>query len=202
MVCYQDSSRRIELTTQRRPLCCCAVLKVLTDILLAVDAGDLSALILLDLLAAFDMVDHGILLHRLDSSYQIVGSIQQWFQSYLSNRLLHVRVGSSSSSHGTMVSGVPQGSVLGAIPFLLYCGDLQLIIESHGLCPHLYADDSQIYDSCHPAAYTELQSRISTCIDHVAEWMRSNRLQLYAAKTEILWSTTSRRLHQLPQAPL
>jgi len=67
-----------------------AVLKVMTDILLAVDAGDLSALVLLDLSAAFDTVDHGILLHRLDSSYQIVGSAQQWFQSYLSNRLQHV----------------------------------------------------------------------------------------------------------------
>jgi len=152
--------------------------------------------------AAFDTVEHGILLHRLDSSYQIVGSVQQWFQSYLSNRLQHMRVGSSSSSPGSMVCGVPQGSVRGAILFLLYCGDLQLIIESHGLCPHLYADDSQIYGSCRPAACTELQSHISTCIDHVAEWMRSNRLQLNAAKTEILWSAISRRLHQLPQAPL
>jgi len=86
-----------------------------------------------------------------------------------------------------MVCGVSQGSILGAILFLLHCGDLQLIIESHGLCPQLYADDSQIYGSCRPAAYTELQSRISTCIDHVAEWMRSIRLQLNAAKTEILW---------------
>jgi len=79
-----------------------SVLKVLTDILLAVHAGDLSALVLLDLSAAFDTVDHGILLHRLDSSYQIVGSVQQWFQSYLSNRLQHVRVRSSSSSCGVM----------------------------------------------------------------------------------------------------
>jgi len=167
------------------------VLKVLTDILLAVDAGYLdtylSALVLLDLSAAFDTVDHGIILHRLDSSYQIVGSVQKWFQSYLSNRLHNVRVGFSSSSPGSMVSG----SVLGAILFLLYCGDLQLIIESHGLCPHLYADDSQIYGSCRLSAYPELQPRISTCIDHVAEWMRSNRLQLNAAKTEIIWSATS-----------
>jgi len=88
-----------------------AVLKVLTDILLAADAGDLSALVLLDLSAAFDMVDHGILLYRLDSSYQIVRSVQQWFQSYLSNRLQHVWVGSSSSSPGSMVCGIPQGSV-------------------------------------------------------------------------------------------
>jgi len=61
-----------------------AVLKVLTDILLAVDAWDFSALVLLDLSTAFDTVDHDILLHRLDSFYQIVESVQQWFQSYRS----------------------------------------------------------------------------------------------------------------------
>jgi len=91
--------------------------------------------------------------------------------------------------------------VLGAILFLLYCGDLQLIIESHGLCPHLYADDSQLYGSCRPSAIPELETRVSACIDAVAGWMRSNRLQLNS-KTEILWLATSRRLHQLPQTPL
>jgi len=67
---------------------------------------------------------------------------------------------------------------------------------------NLYADDSQIYGSCRPSAYPELQSRIPMCIDHVAQWMHSNRLQLTAAKTEILWSATSHWLHQLPQASL
>ena len=100
--------------------------------------------------------------------------------------------------------GVPQGSVLGAILFLLYCSDLQRIIESHGLCPHIYADDSQIYDSCRPSAYPELQTRISVtaCTDDVAEWMRSNRLQLNSVKTDFLWLATSRRLRQLPRTPL
>jgi len=74
---------RFQSAYRAHPLTETAVLKVLTDILLAVNAGDLSALILLDLSAAFDTVDHGIILHRLDS-YQIVGSVQQWFQSCLS----------------------------------------------------------------------------------------------------------------------
>jgi len=93
---------------------------------------------------------------------------------------------------------VPQGSVLGAIFFLIYGGDLQRLIEEHGLRPHLYADDSQIYGSCRPSMYPEMQTRLSACIDDVAEWMRSNRLQLNSAKTEILWCALSRRLHQLP----
>ena len=116
---------------------------------------------------------------------------------YLSSRLQHVRVSSSASSPSTMVRGVLQGSVLGVILFLLYCSDLQRIIEIHGL----YADETQIYGSCRPSAYPELQTSISACIDDVAGWMRSNRLQLNSAKTEILWLATSRRLHQLPRTP-
>src|SRR5258706_626302 len=71
-----------------------AVLKVLSDILLAIDEGDMSALVLLDLSAAFDTVDHEILLRRLESTYQVVGTVHLWFESYLFDRRQHVRVGS------------------------------------------------------------------------------------------------------------
>jgi len=81
-----------------------AVLKVLSDILLVNDAGDLSALVLLDLSMAFDTVDHGILLQRLDSSYKVIRTVLQWFQSYLSSRL-------------------SQGSILGE----LYCSSCTVV---------------------------------------------------------------------------
>jgi len=145
--------------------------------------------------AAFDTVDNGILLQRLDSSYKVVGTVLQWFQSYLSSQLQHVRV-SSSSSPSTMACGIPQSSVLGAILFQLYCGDLQLIRESHSLSPRLYADDSQIYGFCQPSVISELQTCISECIDEVAGWMCLNCLQLNSSKTEILWLATSLRLHR------
>jgi len=82
---------------------------------------------------------------------------------------------------------------------LLYTADLLSLIEYHGF---IYADDTQILGSCRPSASQDLLTHMSACIDEVLAWMRSNQLQLNTAKTEFLWSTTSRRLHQLPQLPL
>jgi len=77
---------------------------VLSDILLAIDAGDLSALMLLDLSAAFDTVDHDILLRRLQTSYGINGVVLQWFQTYLVDRRQYVRAGSTAE----IMCGVPR----------------------------------------------------------------------------------------------
>ena len=79
-----------------------------------------------------------------------------------------------------------------------YCG-----LSRSTICvPHLYADDTQIYGSCHPTDAAQLQLQMSACIDDVATWMCSNRLQLNTAKTEVIWCSSSRRQHQLPQTAL
>jgi len=64
-----------------------------------------------------------------------------------------------------------------------YTAGLLQLVEKYQLCPHLYADDTQIYGSCHPSAASQLQERVSACVDEVALWMWSNRLQLNASKT-------------------
>ncbi|HSN23899.1 MAG TPA: reverse transcriptase family protein, partial [Methylomicrobium sp.] len=179
-----------------------AVLKVLSDILLAVDSGDIAILTLLDLSAAFDTVDHQILLRRLEVSYGLGGSVHDWLTSYLHDRTQFVRCGSSSSTPTRVRYGVPQGSVLGPILFLLYTADLIGLVESHSLCPHLYADDTQVSGHCRPDAAAQLQDRVSVCIADVARWMRSNRLQLNTAKTEVIWCASARRQHQIPTVPL
>ena len=161
-----------------------AVLKVVSDILWAVDSGNLSLLALLDLSSAFDTVDHSILLHRLDRTYGLKGTTLSWFASYLDSRTWYIRCRASRSRPTLLKCGVPQGSVLGPILFLLYTADLVGLIESFGLSPHLYADDTQVYGYTIPSAAMHLQESLSTCIDRVAEWLRSSRLQLNEAKTE------------------
>ena len=113
-----------------------AVVRVLSDILQAVDNGDLAALVLLDMSSAFDTVDHSILLRRLHLTFGIDDTARGWFQSYLSSRMQYVRRGPSKSSVTYLVCGVPQGSVLGPILFVLYTVDLLMVIESY--CDHFH----------------------------------------------------------------
>ena len=175
-----------------------AVLKVLSDILTAVDQGNFSALVLLDISAAFDTVDHYILLQRLEQTFGITGSVLQWFHSYLQDRCQFVRCGVEESSRMTLECGVPQGSVLGPLLFIIYTADLCQVIQQHGFRPHLYADDTQIYGSCDPNDVDSFSRRLAKCIDVVFDWMKSNRLLPNPDKTELLWNTTRRRQHLLP----
>ena len=82
--------------------------------------------------------------------------------------------------------GVPQGSVIVPILFLLYTADLLQLVNRHHLTPHAYADDTQIYGYCQPSDAGSLIQQVSVCIDEVSAWMKANRLQLNPAKTEVL----------------
>ena len=125
-----------------------------------------------------------------------------WFESYLSGRFQYIRRGSRQSDSAPLLCGVPQGSVLGPILFLLYTADLLNLIQSHALLPHMYADDTQVYGICRPAVADELLVQMSACLGDVSQWMQSNRLQLNAAKTEVMWCSSHRRQHLTPVTPL
>ncbi len=111
-----------------------ALLRVLNDILLATDSGDSVILVLLDLSAAFDTVDHSILISRLESDVGLKGTVLKWFQSFLSDRIFFVKVGNFSSSIAHLTCGLPQGSILAPSLFSLYMLPLGSILRKHGGC--------------------------------------------------------------------
>uniref|UniRef100_A0A3Q3MS83 Reverse transcriptase domain-containing protein n=1 Tax=Mastacembelus armatus TaxID=205130 RepID=A0A3Q3MS83_9TELE len=159
-----------------------ALLKVTNDLLLASDNGLVSILVLLDLSAAFDTIDHNILLQRLEHVIGIRGTALKWFQSYLSDRFQFVHVHDEPSTQTKVSYGVPQGSVLGPILFTLYMLPLGYIIRKHSINYHCYADDTQLYLSIKPVNTNQL-TRLQACLTDIKAWMTSNFLLLNSEKT-------------------
>ena len=161
-----------------------ALLRVRNDVLQAMDRHRQVILVLLDLTAAFDTLDHSLLLHRLEYRFGVRGAALNWFESYLSDRLQQVVIGNFSSSESVLECGVPQGSVLGPFLFTLYSSPLEDIILSHDLGLMLFADDIQLYLECDCAV--ESAARVENCIDDIRAWMAENRLVLNDNKTEVI----------------
>uniref|UniRef100_A0A3P9HQ40 Reverse transcriptase domain-containing protein n=1 Tax=Oryzias latipes TaxID=8090 RepID=A0A3P9HQ40_ORYLA len=162
-----------------------ALVRVSNDLLLASEKGILSILVLLDLSAAFDTIDHSILLHRLEQDIGIRGSALQWFKSYLSDRYQFVNVNGHSSQCTRVNYGVPQGSVLGPILFTLYMLPLGNIIRKHRINFHCYADDTQLYLSMKPDQNEDIE-KLNACIRDIKTWMTINYLLLNPEKTEVI----------------
>ena len=127
-----------------------ALLRVKNDIVIAMDGQKVVLLILLDLSAAFDTVDHEILLNCMSSRFGIKGKVLEWFRSYLSNRGQAVMVNGALGNSQTLKYGVPQGSVLGPILFTLYTAPLADVVRQHNVQFHFYADDTQLCLSFKP----------------------------------------------------
>ena len=150
-------------------------------------AGRSTALVLLDLSAAFDTIDHKILLNRLSTHFGLSGIVMNWFTSYLSTRSQKVKVDTILSTEKPLNCGVPQGSVLGPILFSLYTTPLSSIITvSSDLSHLLYADDTQIYVGVSHTNFSTSISQLQDCLSAVQTWMAENRLKLNPDKTEFI----------------
>jgi hypothetical protein len=179
-----------------------ALMKVMSDILDAADLSQVTLLGLLDLSAAFDTVDHSILLQRLHTSFGVDGVVLGWIRSFLSGRTQAVVYRGVTSGYTALRCGVPQGSVLGPLLFLLYTADVASIALRHGVSVHAYADDTQIYASCPAADGQPSASRLLRCIEDISLWMASNRLKLNPDKTQFIWLGSPQQLEKVGEVRL
>ncbi|XP_073349448.1 uncharacterized protein [Pagrus major] len=162
-----------------------ALLKILNDIRCNLDNNKLTVLVLLDLTAAFDTVDHHILLNRLRNLVGLSGTVFNWFTSYLTDGSFFVSMDTCSSRTHKIKCGVPQGSILGPTLFNLYMLPIGDVIRRHGINFHSYADDTQLYIAVSPDDTGPIDA-LFNCILDIRSWMAANFLQLNQDKTEVL----------------
>ncbi len=127
---------------------------------------------LLDLSAAFDTIDHNLLLNRIENFFGISGSALVWFKSCLSDFHKFVAVNEEVSYRSQVQYGVPQGSVLGPLLFMLYMLPLGNIIRKHGVSFHCYADATQLYISSRPGETHQIE--VMEWIVDIENWMTNN----------------------------
>ena len=149
-----------------------------------------SILSLLDLSAALDTADHGILITRLRATFDCSGAVLDWFISYLSCRTQSVFVGHESAP-SVLKCGMPQSSVLEPLLFTLYTH-----LQS-GLSYYFFADDSQLRKSSVSSDFPVLACCLKDCIEDVAEWMSDSKLKKNDDKTELVDIGTRSKLSQI-----
>jgi len=174
-----------------------SLIHLLDSIYHAADNGLATLLLSLDLSAAFDTIDHAILLNRLTSSFGIMGSSHNWLKSYLSNRSFSVTSGSTSSSILSSSCGVPQGSVLGPILFTIYVSPIAQIVSSLGVNQQQYADDTQLFLFLSPTSLSSSLCNLQRCVSSLHSWFLHNGLVLNPTKTEAICFGTNPRLKSL-----
>ena len=158
------------------------------------DRGNYTGIVILDLQQAFDIVDHQLLLNKLQALGFNSLSVA-WLRSYLTCCEQVVNIGDATSPPLSMTCGVPQGSILGPRIFLVYVSDMPAATHSKLLLSLLYADDSAILVSGKDVG--QIQATLSKELESIREWLIDNKLSLHLGKTEsILFGT---KLQLAPQ---
>ncbi|XP_072039764.1 uncharacterized protein [Amphiura filiformis] len=177
-----------------------ALLRVKNDIASAIDNKNAVFLVMLDLSAAFDTIDHTIFVNRLCHTFHIQGCALQWFASYLKNRKNRVCISGQFSNEHVLNFGLPQGSILGPRGYTMYTHPVGDILRRNNVSFHIYADDTQVYVSFDPRIPDECEralNRLKTCVHQIKSWMSQNKLQLNQEKTEFYIAASSRFISNL-----
>ena len=167
---YQSAYRKFHSTKTAR-------LKI-HNILSSMDDGRVTALTLIDLSAAFDKIDHTILLRRLGNWFGVSGMALDRFKSIslVTGRSQRTKLGNCLSSRSDLSFGFPQGSVLGPLLFTLYTTPLSSLVSGHAIPHHLYADNSQLYVSVSSGDSAAELNGLQSCLASVQSWMSTNKL--------------------------
>ena len=154
---------------------------------------------MLDLSSAFDALDHDILLNRLEQHYGICGSALVWFRSYLEGRTFSVKINNCHGNPLSLLFGVPQGSILGPLLFILYCKDIECIALKYGIQVQIYADDTELYIELNADSdVIEIKSVVESCLNEIKTWMSTNFLKLNESKTELIIFNPPRHPYNVP----
>jgi hypothetical protein len=170
-----------------------AIFALTSSILTALDQRKQIGSIFCDLTKAFDCVNHEIILRKL-CHYGIRGTCAQWFRSYLVNRRQKVGISprnqhdESFSNWEIVKNGVPQGSILGPVLFIIYINDLSYGFK-HWAIPVLYADETSVLIMVN--TINELQTKFNSTLNYMNTWFTANGLSLNTEKTNIVNSAQS-----------
>src|SRR3989441_9711672 len=159
------------------------------------EKSSVTCLLSLDISAAFDALDHQVLLARAEEIFGISGPVLAWLASFLTNRMNFVSLGDGvgiDSVVSLMTSGVPQGSTLGPLLFSMLVSPLGKVVDANGGIYHQYADDTQLYMHLSPGLRNI--NTLSKCADSVAIWFLQNGLKLNPSKTESIIFGTAQKL--------
>ena len=156
------------------------------------DKGLLNGIIFLDLKKAFDCVDHAILIEKF-KKFGCVGNTLNWCKSYFTNRKQMCKVNQTTSKCRTVSCGVPQGSNLGPILFLLYVNDLPNCLKSR--TASMFADDTNLTAS--GSTSTQLYIKLNNDLENIHQWLLANKLTLNTSKTEYMIVGSRQRLGKI-----
>ena len=166
-----------------------ALIDCTPDWLINIDRGMTNIAIFLDIKKAFDMIDHNILLTKL-SYYGISDKDLQLFESYLCDRRQCCNIDGHVSSFQTIKYGVPQGSILGPLLFILYMNDLPSCLSNGHMT--MYADDTS--SSKAVRTLDEIREYVIPSLQKISDWLKANKLGLNAVKTEFMISGSNQRI--------
>ena len=157
----------------------------------AINDDEIVGVVMVDFKKAFDLVDHNLLIDKL-KHYRLSDTTIKWFSSYLIGRKQKVSIGNKLSDEERVLNGVPQGSILGPLMFLLFINDLPL--NTDNVKTDLYADDTILHEK--GKSILNIKNKLQISLNNLQEWCKNNGMVLNTAKTKVMLITTrQKRVH-------